>query len=136
LDYVPDAEESYQYCVSVCLQWRWQTSLQFVRFRKRINIQRPAPPHYERAKVLKVCQPYYLDPRKGLSLADLCEKPIEVLPPEEDVVGFILCVNYKFAHHSQFLPQSYVTQVLQLLENLLTCKVLTEHSNETKCKRL
>ncbi|PNF29747.1 hypothetical protein B7P43_G11200 [Cryptotermes secundus] len=70
---------------TVCLQWRWQTSLQFVRFRKRINIQRPAAPHYEKAKVLKVCKPYYLNPREGMSLADLCEKPIEVQPRNEDV---------------------------------------------------
>lgn len=69
----------------VRLQLRLQTSLQFVRFRKRINIQRPAPPHYERAKVLKVCRPYYFDPRKGMALADLCEKPIEVEPAVESV---------------------------------------------------
>lgn len=83
-------------CVSVCLQLRWQTSLQFVRFRKRINIQRPAPPHFERAKVLSVCKPYYLNPRKGLSLADLCEKPIEVLPYKEVVVNsvfYLLVIN-------------------------------------------
>jgi hypothetical protein len=91
LDYVPNAKGNLSLlCVSVCLQWRYQTALQFVRFRKRINIQRPAPPHYERAKVLKVCEPYYLNPRKGMSLTDLCEKPIEVLPCKEDVVGFYL----------------------------------------------
>ncbi|XP_069691988.1 large ribosomal subunit protein uL10m isoform X2 [Periplaneta americana] len=71
-----------QMSLAVRLQQRCQTSLQFVRFRKRINIQRPAPPHYERRRVLEVCKPYYkyLDPRKGMSLVDLCEKPIEALP--------------------------------------------------------
>ncbi|PSN48048.1 39S ribosomal protein L10 [Blattella germanica] len=64
--------------IKAILQPRWCSSLQFVRFRKRINIQRPAKPHYERAKVLEVCKPYYIDPRQGMSLADLCEKPLEI----------------------------------------------------------
>lgn len=93
-------------CVSVCLQWRWQTSLQFVRFRKRINIQRPAAPHYERAKVLKVCKPYYLNPREGMSLADLCEKPIEVQPRKEDVVGFFLLIIFNPRPKAVF-PKSF-----------------------------
>lgn len=90
--------------VSVRLQLRWQTSLQFVRFRKRINIQRPAPPHFERAKVLSVCKPYYLNPRKGMSLTDLCEKPIEVLPCTEVLVSSVFYMLVINLFHKYFGP--------------------------------
>uniref|UniRef100_A0A8W7PCC3 Large ribosomal subunit protein uL10m n=1 Tax=Anopheles coluzzii TaxID=1518534 RepID=A0A8W7PCC3_ANOCL len=36
--------------------------LTFRRFRGKINIQRPRPPHYERARVLEVIKPYYKKP--------------------------------------------------------------------------
>uniref|UniRef100_A0A182RWR2 Large ribosomal subunit protein uL10m n=1 Tax=Anopheles funestus TaxID=62324 RepID=A0A182RWR2_ANOFN len=36
--------------------------LTFRRFRGKINIQRPRPPHYERARVLEIIKPYYKKP--------------------------------------------------------------------------
>ncbi|KAH8402987.1 hypothetical protein KR222_002365, partial [Zaprionus bogoriensis] len=41
--------------------------LQFLRFRGKINIQRPKEPHYERARVIAVTQPEYAKPPKALT---------------------------------------------------------------------
>ncbi|XP_064540954.1 large ribosomal subunit protein uL10m [Drosophila montana] len=41
--------------------------LQFLRFRGKINIQRPKEPHYERARVVAVTQPKYPEPPKALT---------------------------------------------------------------------
>lgn len=41
--------------------------LQFLRFRGKINIQRPKAPHYERARVIAVTQPKYAEPPKALT---------------------------------------------------------------------
>ncbi|EDW75542.1 uncharacterized protein Dwil_GK23913 [Drosophila willistoni] len=41
--------------------------LQFLRFRGKINIQRPKEPHYERARVIAVTQPKYPQPVKSLT---------------------------------------------------------------------
>ena len=76
----------------VLLQPRWCSSLQFVRFRTaRINIQKPEKPHYERARVIKVCKPIYIDPRQGMSLADVCEKSLEVNLHREKEVSPEFC---------------------------------------------
>ncbi|XP_070139306.1 large ribosomal subunit protein uL10m [Drosophila kikkawai] len=40
-------------------------ALQFLRFRGKINIQRPKEPHYERARVIAVTQPKYPEPPKA-----------------------------------------------------------------------
>ncbi|KAH8378281.1 hypothetical protein KR093_010528, partial [Drosophila rubida] len=39
--------------------------LQFLRYRGKINIQRPKEPHYERARVIAVTQPKYPEPPKA-----------------------------------------------------------------------
>ncbi|KAL7742328.1 hypothetical protein ACLKA6_005584 [Drosophila palustris] len=41
--------------------------LQFLRYRGKINIQRPKQPHYERARVVAVTQPKYAEPPKALT---------------------------------------------------------------------
>ncbi|XP_034474085.1 39S ribosomal protein L10, mitochondrial [Drosophila innubila] len=41
--------------------------LQFLRYRGKINIQRPKQPHYERARVVAVTQPKYEEPPKALT---------------------------------------------------------------------
>lgn len=41
--------------------------MQFLRFRGKINIQRPKAPHYERARVIAVTQPKYAKPPKALT---------------------------------------------------------------------
>ncbi|KAH8262839.1 hypothetical protein KR044_000825, partial [Drosophila immigrans] len=41
--------------------------LQFLRYRGKINIQRPKEPHYERARVIAVTQPKYPEPPKALN---------------------------------------------------------------------
>ncbi|KAH8298044.1 hypothetical protein KR018_005006, partial [Drosophila ironensis] len=40
-------------------------ALQFLRYRGKINIQRPKEPHYERARVVAVTQPRYPEPPKS-----------------------------------------------------------------------
>ncbi|XP_046385830.1 39S ribosomal protein L10, mitochondrial [Ischnura elegans] len=56
----------------------WKPSYQTVRFRNKINIQRPALPHYQRAKVLKICEPLYPRPRTSQRPSvELCLKPVE-----------------------------------------------------------
>ncbi|XP_044251189.1 large ribosomal subunit protein uL10m-like [Drosophila takahashii] len=42
-------------------------ALQFLRFRGKINIQRPKEPHYERARVIAVTHPKYPEPPKAKS---------------------------------------------------------------------
>ncbi|XP_017068604.2 39S ribosomal protein L10, mitochondrial [Drosophila eugracilis] len=42
-------------------------TLLFLRFRGKINIQRPKEPHYERARVIAVTQPKYPEPSKAKS---------------------------------------------------------------------
>lgn len=42
------------------------------RFRGKINIQRPRAPHYERARVIKLTEPYYESKKKNMSLLELC----------------------------------------------------------------
>ncbi|XP_016968669.2 39S ribosomal protein L10, mitochondrial [Drosophila biarmipes] len=42
-------------------------ALQFLRFRGKINIQRPKEPHYERARVIAVTHPKYPEPHKAKS---------------------------------------------------------------------
>ncbi|KAJ9584217.1 hypothetical protein L9F63_021422 [Diploptera punctata] len=69
-------------CSRALLHPKWCSSLQFVRFRK-VVVQKPAQPHYRKALVLKVCTPEYVDPKEGMSLADLCEKPLEISLREE-----------------------------------------------------
>ncbi|XP_034100109.1 39S ribosomal protein L10, mitochondrial [Drosophila albomicans] len=41
--------------------------LQFLRYRGKINIQRPKEPHYERARVIAVTQPKYPEPPKAIT---------------------------------------------------------------------
>ncbi|CAG0894595.1 unnamed protein product [Darwinula stevensoni] len=51
----------------------WTPVVAIVRYRKP-NIQRPHPPHWERAKVLKLVIPQYPDPLKDLPFNLTCEK--------------------------------------------------------------
>ncbi|XP_047108347.1 39S ribosomal protein L10, mitochondrial [Schistocerca piceifrons] len=51
--------------------------LELVRYR-RVNVQRPAKPHYEKAKVLAVCEPRYPKFNYGLSLEVTCRKQTEL----------------------------------------------------------
>uniref|UniRef100_A0A182MWV4 Large ribosomal subunit protein uL10m n=1 Tax=Anopheles culicifacies TaxID=139723 RepID=A0A182MWV4_9DIPT len=44
--------------------------LTFRRFRGKINIQRPRPPHYERARVLEIIKPYYKKPEFNAPCVD------------------------------------------------------------------
>ncbi|XP_018574938.1 39S ribosomal protein L10, mitochondrial [Anoplophora glabripennis] len=46
---------------------------QFKRFRGKINIQKPKPPHFERATFLALAKPYYINPNKGKLKVELCE---------------------------------------------------------------
>lgn len=65
----------FLFCFTVLLLPWWQPRIQFVRFRKRINIQRPAAPHFERAKILAVCQPQFARPPENVT--ELCLKSLE-----------------------------------------------------------
>ncbi|BES89708.1 ribosomal protein, L10 [Nesidiocoris tenuis] len=61
------------------LQPKWSPSLQFVRWR-RVNVQRPRPPHYDRALALAVLKPQYApSPYLNLPKSETCKKA------EEDV---------------------------------------------------
>lgn len=55
--------------LSGVLSGRWSASVTSVRYR-RVNVQKPRAPHYERAKVLELIKPIFRDPSK-----------IESLPP-------------------------------------------------------
>nr|CAD7198086.1 unnamed protein product [Timema douglasi] len=59
------------------LERKWQPFLQTVRFRNRINIQRPRAPHYIRAKVLDTCRPIFPKKFENIPMYELCNKPNE-----------------------------------------------------------
>ncbi|XP_067006781.2 large ribosomal subunit protein uL10m [Anabrus simplex] len=67
------------------LEPHWQPCVQFLRFRNRINIQRPKKPHYERAKVLHVCRPFFAKLEKTSPVVDVCLRPIEVTKKKDEV---------------------------------------------------
>ncbi|GLV37781.1 mitochondrial ribosomal protein L10 [Carabus blaptoides fortunei] len=48
--------------------------IQSKRFRGKINIQKPRAPHFEKARVLKLTEPFYPSKKKDLSLVELCGK--------------------------------------------------------------
>ncbi|XP_051158422.1 39S ribosomal protein L10, mitochondrial isoform X2 [Leptopilina boulardi] len=47
-------------------------SIQQIRFRSKINIQRPKPFHHERGKVMELLTPIYANPNKGKKLWEVC----------------------------------------------------------------
>lgn len=49
--------------------------IQFKRFRGKINIQNPRPPHFERAKYLALTKPIFVSPYKDKPLTELCSGP-------------------------------------------------------------
>lgn len=62
------------------LRLKWKPGLQFFRGR-RVNVQRPRPPHYERALALAVLQPQYdwdLNKTRSLPNAETCRKVEEI----------------------------------------------------------
>ena len=48
-------------------------SIQQIRFRSKINIQKPKPFHHERGKVMKLITPFYENPDKGKALWEVCK---------------------------------------------------------------
>lgn len=42
------------------------------RFRGKINIQRPKPPHFVKSKYLEICKPFYASQKKGKTMTELC----------------------------------------------------------------
>lgn len=51
-----------------------QLFLQQKRFRGKINIQKPKPPHYTKALFQEFLSPFYENPKKDKTLSDLCTK--------------------------------------------------------------
>lgn len=49
-----------------------QLFLQQKRFRGKINIQKPRPPHYTKALFQEFLSPFYENPKKDKTLLDLC----------------------------------------------------------------
>lgn len=47
-------------------------SIQQIRFRSKINIQKPKPFHHERGKVMKFLTPFYARPDAGKELWEVC----------------------------------------------------------------
>ena len=46
------------------------------RFRGKINIQKPKPPHFERAKYLALAKPYFA-PKEKKSLVETCDRHVK-----------------------------------------------------------
>lgn len=56
----------------------WQPLIQTLRYNRRVNIQRPRPPHYERARIEVLCKPIYAKPlEKYLPNSQKCKKTEE-----------------------------------------------------------
>lgn len=47
--------------------------IQCKRFRGKVNIQRPKPPHFEKATYLALAQPWFINPNKNKPLVELCQ---------------------------------------------------------------
>ncbi|KAL3281183.1 hypothetical protein HHI36_004400 [Cryptolaemus montrouzieri] len=50
--------------------------LQTVRFRGKINVQKPKPPHFERAKYLAISKPWFISKNKDKTSVELCRKNV------------------------------------------------------------
>ncbi|XP_071448144.1 large ribosomal subunit protein uL10m [Hetaerina americana] len=85
----------------------WKPNLQSVRYRNKINIQRPALPHYERAKVLRVVQPMYNKPTiSRRPSVELCLKPTSRKKNDEEenmYAKFLAKEMFIETEQSQFL---------------------------------
>ncbi|KAJ8934202.1 hypothetical protein NQ314_013519 [Rhamnusium bicolor] len=58
--------------------------IQFKRFRGKINIQRPRPPHFERAKYLALTKPYFISPYKDKKPIELCKGVVDIRNKRDD----------------------------------------------------
>ncbi|CAG9766065.1 unnamed protein product [Ceutorhynchus assimilis] len=58
--------------------------IQFKRFRGKINIQRPRPPHFEKAKYLALTKPWYLPKNFGKTNVELCSKSETLLYKKQE----------------------------------------------------
>jgi large subunit ribosomal protein L10 len=58
--------------------------IQAKRFRGKINIQRPKPVHFERARYVALTQPYFLNPNKDKKPIELCNKYEDKMIEEVD----------------------------------------------------
>lgn len=95
------------------------------RFRGKVNIQRPRPPHYERARVLAVTQPIYAPkPVNAKCLRDLdLEVKREVNPYE----GIIAREVFNWFDKSQFIGIFHMNSVTQ--EELFKLRVELHRKN-------
>ncbi|KAL1497073.1 hypothetical protein ABEB36_008094 [Hypothenemus hampei] len=50
--------------------------IQIKRYRGKINITKPKPPHFEKAKYLALTKPWFLPQKKGKPLVELCDKDV------------------------------------------------------------
>ena len=52
-------------------------SVQQIRYRSKINIQKPKPFHHERGKVMKLVTEFFPNPDKGKPLWEVCKKTMK-----------------------------------------------------------
>lgn len=57
--------------------------LQLKRLRSKINIQKPKPPHHEKAKFLTITQPFLINPIMDKHPAELCKKDINLYQKDD-----------------------------------------------------
>ncbi|CAH1275493.1 unnamed protein product [Diabrotica balteata] len=58
--------------------------IQCRRFRGKINVQKPKPPHFEKAKFLALTKPWFISPYKDKTSAELCKFNVKVNKDEEE----------------------------------------------------
>ncbi|XP_059472762.1 large ribosomal subunit protein uL10m [Neocloeon triangulifer] len=61
----------------------WTPRVQFVRFKAKINIQNPAPPHPQKLIMLEFTKPIY--PRPPPTVAEICQKNLDGRGEEDQI---------------------------------------------------
>ncbi|XP_030384111.1 39S ribosomal protein L10, mitochondrial [Scaptodrosophila lebanonensis] len=81
--------------------------LQFLRFRGKINIQKPRAPHYERARVIAVTTPKYPDPPKAIT----CFKKRTQAQPENPYNDIIAREVRNWLEHSSMVAIFHLNSI-------------------------
>lgn len=100
-------------------------SLLSKRFRGKINIQRPRPPHYDRARVLAVTQPIYKE--KPANLKCLKDLEVRAAKPENPYERIIAQEVFNWFEHSKFIGIFHLNSISQ--EELFKVRVELHNKN-------
>ncbi|XP_035909956.1 39S ribosomal protein L10, mitochondrial [Anopheles stephensi] len=100
--------------------------LTFRRFRGKINIQRPRPPHYERARVLEIIKPYYKKPEFNAPCIE-AEQTLKSKRVDNPYETIIAREARNWFEHSQLVALLHVNSIRQ--EDMFKVQVALHRHN-------